>query len=118
MATELTAPELWQPFEPGVDGQWDLVAAAHLFRRAGFGATRQQLEVAVRKSPLQVIDELLDGQEPPEYRSEMQTLATAAISGGSVAPPVSVVGLSNSQHPAAIARKDSGVLAWSLRHWC
>jgi uncharacterized protein (DUF1800 family) len=86
VATELTAPELWQPFEPGVDGQWDLVAAAHLFRRAGFGATRQQLEAAVRKSPLQVIDELLDGQEPPEYRSEMQTLATAAISSGSVAP--------------------------------
>ncbi|MFN6312084.1 MAG: DUF1800 family protein [Planctomyces sp.] len=86
MATELTVQELWQPFEPGVDGQWDLAAAAHLFRRAGFGADRRQLEAAVQKTPLQVIDELLDGQEPLEYRSEMQTLATAAISGGNVEP--------------------------------
>jgi uncharacterized protein (DUF1800 family) len=86
VATELTAEELWQPFEPGVDGPWDLPAAAHLFRRAGFGADRKQLEAAVKKSPQQVVDELLDVPEPAEFLSEMQTLATAAISGGNVEP--------------------------------
>lgn len=86
MATELSAEELWQPFEPGRDGNWDLRAAAHLFRRAGFGADRQQLEAAIQKTPLQVIDDLLAGLEPAEYSSEMQSLATAAISGGNVEP--------------------------------
>jgi hypothetical protein len=58
----------------------------HLFCCAGFGADRQQLEAAVQKTPLQVVDELLEGREPAEYSTEMQTLATAAISGGNVEP--------------------------------
>ncbi len=30
----------WSAYEPSTETPWDLRAAAHLFRRAGFGATR------------------------------------------------------------------------------
>lgn len=47
----------WDAYDPAIDGAWDLSRAAHLHRRAGFGATPAQLardqaeghEVSVRR---------------------------------------------------------------------
>jgi hypothetical protein len=86
MPRELTPEEAWEPFVPGRDGEWDLRRAAHLFRRAGFGATRSQLEQALQGSPEAVIDDLLNAEEPPEFQLEMSRLAAAAIAGGKVQP--------------------------------
>ncbi len=41
------AHELLQPWRSGVDGVWDRGAAAHLLRRAGFGAASSEIERAL-----------------------------------------------------------------------
>ena len=41
----------WVPFEPTANDRWDLAKAAHLHRRAGFGAGRAQLERDVKDGP-------------------------------------------------------------------
>ncbi len=84
MPNELTPQTAWEPFEPGRDGPWDLSAAAHLFRRAGFGADRAQLEAAVRSTPADAVEQLLTPAEPDDFQSEMSVLASSAIAGGNV----------------------------------
>jgi uncharacterized protein (DUF1800 family) len=49
----------WAPYEPSAEQPWDARLAAHLFRRAGFGATDQELNEAVAKSPSEVISDLV-----------------------------------------------------------
>ncbi|MEY2725285.1 MAG: hypothetical protein RLZZ458_1152 [Planctomycetota bacterium] len=86
MPRELSPEEAWQPFQPGRDGEWNLRTAAHLFRRAGFGANRSRLEAAIRSTPAATIDELLETAEPAEFQSEMSRLAASAIAGGNAQP--------------------------------
>jgi len=74
----------WAEFHPGTDTPWNLRTAAHLFRRAGFGATQSELSSAVSKSPSAVVDELLAGPEPDAFLAEMQSLSNAAIATGNV----------------------------------
>ncbi|MGE0760928.1 MAG: DUF1800 family protein [Pirellulaceae bacterium] len=49
----------WQPFVPGRDGPWNRTAAAHLYRRAAFGATAPQLAAAVEAGPAATVEQLL-----------------------------------------------------------
>ena len=49
----------WARYEPGAKRPWDLRLAGHLFRRAGFGATWDQLQQALRDGPQQSVDKLL-----------------------------------------------------------
>lgn len=86
MRSDLTPEAAWEPFEPGRDGAWDLSAAAHLFRRAGFGADRDQLEAAVSVSPTEAVDQLLSAAEPGDFQTEMSVLASSAIAGGNAQP--------------------------------
>jgi uncharacterized protein (DUF1800 family) len=86
MRNEFTPETAWEPFEPGRDGAWDLSAAAHLFRRAGFGADRAQLEAAVSSTPVAVVEQLLASAEPDAFQSEMHALALSAMAGGNIQP--------------------------------
>ncbi len=74
----------WAEFKPDAETPWNLRTAAHLFRRAGFGATRQELTEAVEKTPTAVVDELLGTPEPESFEAEMKSLANAAIATGNV----------------------------------
>jgi len=74
----------WAEFHPDSDTPWNFRTAAHLFRRAGFGATQSELSAAVSKSPSAVVDELLTGSEPDSFRAEMKSLSNAAIATGNV----------------------------------
>ncbi len=56
MPTE-TGP--WAPFQPAAKDPWDLPKAAHLHRRAGFGATRADLARDVKDGPAASVDRLL-----------------------------------------------------------
>ena len=50
MATNLAQIDphwAWSPFQPTAERPFDIAAAAHLYRRAGFAANRRQLEQAV-----------------------------------------------------------------------
>lgn len=49
----------WAPFEPSPSQPWNRRAAAHLYRRAGFGADSRQLDAAVKQGAEGAIKKLL-----------------------------------------------------------
>jgi uncharacterized protein (DUF1800 family) len=74
----------WSSFSPGEDHPWNPRAAAHVFRRAGFGATREQLDAAAARTPSEVVRELLDAVEPDSFVAEMESLGRSALATGNV----------------------------------
>jgi uncharacterized protein (DUF1800 family) len=62
----------WAPYEPTASDPWDLRKAAHLHRRAGFGATGGELQRDLRDGPAASIDRLLRPAEPPEEERQVQ----------------------------------------------
>jgi len=84
----------WAAFVPSADRPWTLGLAAHLFRRAGFGAGGTELEHALTRSPHATLDDLLN--------PAMETETFNATSDG---------------HEAAAARSGdaSSFNAWWLR---
>ena len=74
----------WSEFIPSAETPWDLRAAAHLYRRAAFGATWDELNAAVQRTPAEVVDDLLDAPQSSEYVAQMQTLAASALATGNV----------------------------------
>jgi uncharacterized protein (DUF1800 family) len=83
MAAKSIDPEwAWQPFAPSANQPWDRRAAAHLYRRAGFGATLAELDAAIRQSPQVVADALLAGASPATLDAEHESLANTLLSTG------------------------------------
>ena len=75
----------WEEYVPMEESPWDLKAAAHLYRRAGFGASRKELQTAVAGSPAEAVDGLLNvAAEPDSFRRQSDQLARAALAGGNV----------------------------------
>lgn len=74
----------WQSFEPSEQHPWDIAAASHLFRRAGFGANREELEEALQRSPSEVVEDLVGASEPDSYRKQLDALIRAGLASGSV----------------------------------
>lgn len=58
------------PYRPGQDGPWNARAAAHLLRRAGFGAAPPEIERAVKAGPAASVQGLF--VEAPEQEAEFQ----------------------------------------------
>jgi hypothetical protein len=58
-AAGLDPARAWEPYEPDADRPWNLGRAGHLLRRAGFGATWDELRQALRHGPRPTIDRLL-----------------------------------------------------------
>lgn len=73
----------WQPFVPTADRPWTKRLAAHLFRRAGFGANTSQLASAVEKTPTDVVVEMVaQNQEDTAFRASADTLAETLLASG------------------------------------
>lgn len=73
----------WSPWQPEADQAWDLAKASHLYRRAGFGASREQSAAAVASGLPQVLDDLMNsGKNSAEYQSTSDQLSQAALSSG------------------------------------
>src|SRR6516164_5932177 len=51
----------WKPYVPSDKAAWDLKKAGHLYRRAAFGASWDQLQEALKVGPDKAIDALLRG---------------------------------------------------------
>ena len=51
----------WAPYRPSADNPWDLRKVGHLYRRAGFGATWQELQDGLAAGPEQAVGALLVG---------------------------------------------------------
>ena len=83
MHSEIDPVWAWSPFVPDDQTAWNSKTAAHLFRRAGFGATQAQLDAAASRSVTEVVDELLNTSEDAAFRDQMSTLAGAALAGNS-----------------------------------
>ncbi len=56
----------WGPYRPSDKNPWDLRKAGHLYRRASFGASFRELELAVQNGPEKSIAALLKGGEGQE----------------------------------------------------
>lgn len=62
MAAEPLDPSrAWAAYEPSPACPWTLTRAAHLWRRAGFGATWDELKQALADGPRKTVDRLLTG---------------------------------------------------------
>jgi uncharacterized protein (DUF1800 family) len=76
----------WAPYEPDAQRPWDLPRAGHLYRRAAFGASWDQLRQAIEDGPHRAIDRLLrpdalDADRAAFHRAEEEYEAAAAESG-------------------------------------
>ncbi|MCA9048585.1 MAG: DUF1800 domain-containing protein [Planctomycetaceae bacterium] len=75
--------QAWAPYRPSSESPWNVRTAAHLFRRAGFSATRQELQRAAEEDPATVVDRLLNQTaEPDDYRDQISSLAGTALATG------------------------------------
>src|SRR4051812_11586003 len=60
----------WARFEPRADDSWDLRKVAHLHRRAGFGATREELLRDVAAGPEASVERLFRPTPPSPEEAE------------------------------------------------
>jgi uncharacterized protein (DUF1800 family) len=51
----------WEPYRPTAANPWDLRKVGHLYRRAAFGATWDELQQGLKDGPEKAIDRLLTG---------------------------------------------------------
>ncbi|QDU37533.1 hypothetical protein Mal4_18470 [Maioricimonas rarisocia] len=73
----------WSPYSPDAQTPWTRALAAHLYRRAGFAATTQQLDDAVAQSPGEVLQDLMQpGRESQDYANDIDDLARANLATG------------------------------------
>ncbi len=73
----------WAPYEPNARRPWTLALAAHLYRRAAFGAGWDQLQQALADGPQRTVDRLLRPQaEVEDFNRRSEEAENAA--GGSV----------------------------------
>lgn len=82
--TDFIEPDwAWATYEPSSQTPWDVRAAAHLYRRAGFGATPAELDTAVKAGPMNAVQTLLsETTEPQSYLTQMSSLADASLATG------------------------------------
>jgi hypothetical protein len=72
---------LLAPFEPSRESPWDREKAAHLCRRAGFGAPRRELEEVVQLGPEGAVDRFLkvDADRDAEYLELFDTVRRGLV---------------------------------------
>ena len=74
--------EAWLPFEPTAAQPFGRREAAHLFRRAGFGANSRELDEAVKSGPQQVAKKLVAASEG-EFSQQMHKFALTVLATNS-----------------------------------
>ncbi len=80
MPTTLRLRDPWAPYEPTEADPWDLRKVAHLHRRAGFGATWDELQRDLERGPTASIDGLLDPPPPSDNeRRVVEALQRGAV---------------------------------------
>jgi uncharacterized protein (DUF1800 family) len=67
----------WEAYRPTAGNPWDLRKAGHLYRRAAFGATWDELQAAVDDGPDKAIDKLLNGQDDSNLEADLRTKAAS-----------------------------------------
>ena len=79
----LPPEEAWLPFEPSDHEPFDRRRAAHLFRRAGFAASSNELDEAIKLGPTNAVKKLLSaGDDNPAFDAEMRKVAETILAAG------------------------------------
>ena len=88
MAAEPVDPSrAWAAYEPSSACPWTLARAAHLWRRAGFGATWEELRQALGDGPRKTVDRLLKGHgDVAAFNRTFDENERMVSSGGSAEP--------------------------------
>jgi uncharacterized protein (DUF1800 family) len=82
---QIDADWAWSEYVPDAANPWTRSKAAHLFRRAGFAATSEQLDEAAANGPQHAVSQLMDtATEPPHYQQQIESLASASLASGDV----------------------------------
>lgn len=71
--------QAWQPYRPSKEQPWDRQRAAHLFRRAGFGATSRELDDAVKRDPSEIVASWVTPDLDTDFERESATFATTIL---------------------------------------
>lgn len=73
----------WNAFEPSETQPWNRRTAAHLFRRAGFGASASKLDEAVASTPADTVRKLIAvDADSTNFETQADALARTVIAGG------------------------------------
>ncbi len=73
----------WSPFVPSTEQPWNRRLAAHLCRRAGFGASSQELDALVKRSPSELAHSFVENAKAASQRDpETDALASAMLATG------------------------------------
>ena len=71
----------WAPYEPSAEAPWNLARAAHLYRRAGFGATWNELQQALEVGHPATLERLLAGGEGQQEFYQQAAATAQALLG-------------------------------------
>ncbi len=77
--SDFTPETAWRAFEPSAKRPFDRRAAAHLYRRAGFGAPSSQLDAAVKLGPQGTVKALLKPDDTAAFDKEMHQFAQVTL---------------------------------------
>ncbi|MBI3411087.1 MAG: DUF1800 domain-containing protein [Planctomycetes bacterium] len=91
----------WERYRPTDAAPWDIKRVGHLYRRAAFGASWQELEAALRDGPERTIDNLLRGRADRDA-DELWTLlsrGTSQANNGEQLPALWLYRMLQSPHP-------------------
>jgi uncharacterized protein (DUF1800 family) len=72
MAPTIDPRWAWQPYQPSAQSPWDLRKVGHLFRRAGFGATWDELQAGLKDGPDKTVQRLLAGDSAGQEQLDRQ----------------------------------------------
>jgi uncharacterized protein (DUF1800 family) len=75
----------WDRYQPSDASPWDLKKAGHLYRRAAFGASMEELEAALRNGPERTITSLLQGRADAQA-DELWATMSRTIAARNVGP--------------------------------
>jgi uncharacterized protein (DUF1800 family) len=79
----------WSPYEPDAKSPWNLRRVVHLHRRAGFGATWEEIRRDLKDGPKASIDRILSGMAraavAKEFEQTAAALAENAVASGDAA---------------------------------
>jgi uncharacterized protein (DUF1800 family) len=73
----------WSPYVPDAARPWNRARAAHLFRRAGFGAPAAAIDAAIKRAPGDVVAELVAAAGQTEaFQRESDAMARTLLATG------------------------------------
>jgi uncharacterized protein (DUF1800 family) len=90
MATTTDPRRAWERYSPDASNPWDLKKVGHLYRRAAFGATWDELQSGEKLGPDKLVDGLLKGGSPsPNFDADTERFLNSAARKFNTGPQAS-----------------------------